>query len=86
MSIKAHQKMETDNKVNFNGELLEALLKLEQHVINNEFDESLLELLQHLQSGYDKEINTIVTECNDFDFDLATNHIRALISSLQPQT
>ena len=86
MSIKAHQKIEIDNKVNFNSELLEALLKLEQHVIHNEFDESLLDLLQQLQSGYDKEINTIVTACNDFDFDLATNHIRALISSLQPQT
>ena len=86
MSIKAHQKMETDNKVNFNSELLDALLKLEQHVINNEFDESLLDLLQQLQSGYDKEINTIVTACNDFDFDLASHHIRTLISSLQPQT
>lgn len=85
VSIKAHQQIEKDNNSNSNNELLEILLKLEQHVLNNEFDDHLLDILQQLQSSYDKEVNKIISACNDFDFDLATNHIRALISSLPSQ-
>ena len=63
--------------------LFELLLTLEQHVKNNQFDETLLDLMQNLNSIHTNEINTITTACNNFDFELALKHINVLIDLIK---
>jgi PAS domain S-box-containing protein len=62
--------------------LLETLVKLEERVVNNEFDDDLLDLLQTFETDYDEEINHIITACNDFDFELALVKVQALTYAL----
>jgi CheY-like chemotaxis protein len=65
-------------------ELNAALLQLEQHVQHNEFEESLLETLENMSSAYSKEIQDIISACNDFDFEVAASRIRVLSDTLKP--
>ncbi|MGJ8692628.1 MAG: MHYT domain-containing protein [Thalassotalea sp.] len=67
-------------------QLVEILLQLQHHVENNEFDESLLDTLQAIASSHNKEVNTIITACNDFDFELASKYINTLVDSLKPDS
>jgi len=83
ISKNAQQKIETEqkeNKVKSNKQLLTTLTQLATHVDNHEFDDHLLDQLQHIASPYTQQTDAIVSACNDFDFELASERISALIS------
>jgi len=83
ISKNAQQKIETEqkeNKVKSNKQLLTTLTQLATHVDNHEFDDHLLDQLQHIASPYTQQTDAIVLACNNFDFELASERISALIS------
>jgi PAS domain S-box-containing protein len=83
MSTRTYQETKTENVPH--DVLLETLLKLEASVEKNEFDDQQLDILQAVHSDFDEEIKSIMTACNDFDFEFASRHIKALINSLRSQ-
>jgi len=86
MSSKIHKN--TSSKLNAISKelLLSTLLALQKYVANNEFDDELLDTLQVNATGYDKQVIPIITACNDFDFELASNYINTFIGSLRSNT
>ena len=83
MTTRTYQEIKTENTSH--EVLLETLLKLEAFVENNEFDDEQLDILQAVHSDFNEDINSIITACNDFDFELASRHIKVLINSLRSQ-
>ncbi|MBB1273282.1 MHYT domain-containing protein [Psychromonas sp. SR45-3] len=83
MSSKTHKKVQSKLKAISKEQLLNTLLTLQKYVTNNEFDDDLLDTLQANAAGYDKQVTPIIIACNDFDFDLASSHIKAFIDSLR---
>jgi PAS domain S-box-containing protein len=83
MSTKTYQKVQNEQHALSKSKLLEILIPLQEHVINNEFDDHLLDLLQTFEADYSQQVTPIISACNDFDFELASNHINVLISSLR---
>ncbi|MEL0658950.1 MHYT domain-containing protein [Psychromonas arctica] len=81
MSTRTYQEVKLENTSH--EVLLETLLKLKVSVDNNEFDDDQLDILQAVRSDYNKDIESIITACNDFDFELALSHIKVLIQSLK---
>ncbi|RBW47571.1 histidine kinase, partial [Psychromonas sp. B3M02] len=84
MSSATHTAIEITPKQPSYTELIETLLMLKEHVQNSEFDDDLLDTLEKFESDRKNEITTIITACNDFEFDVALNHIDTLVESLQP--
>ncbi|MDN2664533.1 ATP-binding protein [Psychromonas sp. 14N.309.X.WAT.B.A12] len=83
MSSVTHKAIEISPKTPSYAALIDLLLKLKISVENNEFDDQLLDSLEELQSNRENEINAIITACNDFEFEVALNHIEDLIKSIQ---
>lgn len=81
MSTRTYQEAEKEHTSH--EVLLATLLKLEVSVENNEFDDDQLDILQAVRSNYNEDIKTVITACNDFDFELALNHIKVLIQSIK---
>ncbi|WP_160064943.1 MHYT domain-containing protein [Psychromonas sp. L1A2] len=81
MSTRTYQEAEKEHTSH--EVLLATLLKLEVSVENNEFDDDQLDILQAVRSNYNEEIKAVITACNDFDFELALNHIKVLIQSIK---
>ena len=81
MSTRTYQEVKLENTSH--EVLLKTLLKLKVSVDNNEFDDDQLDILQAVRSDYNKDIESIITACNDFDFELALSHIKVLIQSLK---
>ncbi|MEG3756084.1 MHYT domain-containing protein [Psychromonas arctica] len=86
MYSKTHKAVEINPKKPSYTVLIDALLKLEASVKNNEFDDQLIDSLEELKSDKETEINTIIAACNDFEFEVALNHIEDLIKSIQALT
>ena len=84
MSSTTHKAIEINPKTSSYTDLIDALLKLKVSVENNEFDDQLLDSLEGLKSDRENEVNTIITACNDFEFEAALNQIEDLIKSIQP--
>ena len=78
---KASKSESTETHHEENSEkVIEVLKQLEETLIGNEFDESLLEQLQKFTSFYPEEIESIVNACNDFEFSLAIELVQSLNS------
>ena len=63
-------------------DVVHVLLKLEQHLSNNEFDEELLNELHNFESFEPKSISAIIGACNDFEFKIASEWVHMLIEKL----
>jgi CheY-like chemotaxis protein/HPt (histidine-containing phosphotransfer) domain-containing protein len=84
MSIPTNVVDESPSSNTSTDALHATLSQLEAHVRNNEFNEPLLDALHSIKSIHSNEINDIMKACNDFDFELASNRIAALLESLTP--
>ncbi len=83
ISTENYHAVDREEKENAHEMLLSILVKLENYVINNEFNDELIDELQETKTKFSQEVNMIVSALNDFDFELASNNIRMLIEQLK---
>lgn len=65
------------------NEVIDVLHILRNFVINNEFDDVVLDKLQNLSAVSPTEISAIINACNNFEFEQASEQVDALIARLK---